>query len=73
MKNQKRYSGPDGVFYDAKHDELFVLEWTGAKWSNRRSGKEKGRVYRYWYWRRGKYYSCVAIVGMQYCVRIGEL
>jgi len=70
-KNPKRYDGPDGVFYDKKHDEIFVLEWTGAKWRDLRTGRENGRVYRYW--RRGKYFSQASLIGMTYCVRIGEL
>lgn len=65
------YKGPDGVFYNKVMDNIFVLEWTGGRWVNKKTGKENGRVYRFW--TRGKYRAKTALINMHYCVRLGAL
>lgn len=68
------YEGPDGVFYNFKHDTIFQLEHTPieiVRIINKRAvtvGKQ--------YIHRPQISSSnkpVAITGLRYCIRLGDL
>lgn len=48
-KVNKYYDGPEGFYYDVKHDELFILEITGARMLDIKNSpmKDLGACYHY--------------------------
>jgi hypothetical protein len=64
------YEGPGGVFYDVKHDEIFILEFDGCQvWR-----RDVGVVGRFYKWvSRGVKDSKIAVIGMDNVIRLGEL
>lgn len=67
----RRYDGPDGVFYDSKHEILFILEWTGGELFNIKTRKFDGRTYKYQ--APGRRRSMVGIILGKHCIRLGAL
>ena len=69
----KYYEGMDGVFYDFKHDEFFVLEYYGCQVYRKTRKKIVGKFYKYFCkeYRRGK--NNVVLTGMTNVIRLGLL
>jgi len=66
MPKEKCYDGPCGVFWDAKHQEIFILEWDGCQMY-----PSMNKAYKYW---RGKeYFPRMLIVMSRDVVRLGPL
>lgn len=79
MKEYKQhgFDGPSGVYYDAKHDELFVIQkqYPMKRWVVLKKGKFKGVLHGWTYvleTNEGKS-SNTALQGMDYCFKVGEL
>ena len=71
----KYYNGPDGVFYDAKNNDLFILEANGIRIFNRVSRTYVGRKYAIWW--SSKSYKDIALEQLDNwddeIIRLGEL
>ena len=67
----KYYSGPDGVFYDAKWDEFFVLEHEGSYIINIRVRKTIGKNYKFWGTKLVS--KKIAVIMSKSVIRLGEL
>ncbi len=71
------YQGPPGVFYDRKHDEIFILTWDTNELHRRIKNKfvKTGRAYRHITDNRKKLYGpCTTVmIGFDYIERLGEL
>lgn len=74
MDKKNYYGGPDGVFYDTKHDEIFILEYEGVEIMNR-NFEIIGRQY-FYHGKNGEgkvYKKRLAVTGMENCVLLGDL
>lgn len=70
-KHSKYYEGPDGVFYDFKHDDIFELEYAGGEIYNIKIHKIVGK--RYWIRSCKCHKKQVGVTGMTNVIRLGEL
>lgn len=65
------YEGPPGAFYDAKHDEIFALEWDGSECYRMSIHKRVGKFFDYHV--RGATSRKTVVLGMDHVVYLGEL
>jgi hypothetical protein len=72
-KKTKYYSGPDGVFYDKKHDEIFVLEHTGIRLFCTKTFVDNGALFFHSTKDNHKSKIKTALTGMDYAEKIGDL
>lgn len=70
-ENSGFYQGPDGVFYDSKHDQIFELEYECSRVFRKGVGFV-GEFYKYRTC-QSKPMSMIALEGLDYCVRLGDL
>lgn len=68
------YEGPGGVFYNAKFNEIFELEYEGGKIVRivKKKAVTVGKFYRQKL-EHGVSYAKVCVTGMQSCIRLGDL
>lgn len=67
------YQGPDGVFYDSKHNEIFELEFEGARIYRKKHGVV-GKAYRYRHSKNRKRGNAkVIFTGFENVIYLGEL
>ena len=69
------YEGPDGVFYDFKHDEIFELEWDGAEVFRVNENNIVGRYYKHIQSLTDVHLKkhTTIVVGMGGVIRLGDL
>lgn len=67
------FSGPSGLYYDYKNDELFGLEFTGKERIATKTYEKLGKMYKYHGIEKNIDRKVLAITGMEYSVWIGEL
>jgi hypothetical protein len=72
MKKSKYYSGPGGVFYGKKRDNIFILEWTWGHLVNVKTFKMTGRLYDYY--ALGVKHKNIAVIDCSHdWIRLGDL
>ena len=74
---QHGFDGPSGIYYDAKHNEIFILKkiYPMRKWASIKDGIIKG-FYHGWVYSVDTYEgksANVSLQGMDYCTKIGDL
>jgi len=71
MDFSDNYNGVGGVFYTPKHDDIFIIEWSGDGIIHNNNTRSK--LYYYWCGVDSDGKVKLVVSGMEDCVKLGDL